>query len=136
MVTQFTIGVLGIQGAVSEHVLMMKQVMKNHNKKTQVEIIRKKNELESVQGLIIPGGESTTISHFLLSNDLHDPIKEKVQEHLLTVMGTCAGCVLVSSALENDSEDIILLELMDMKVKRNAFGRQRESFESNIKIKN
>ena len=135
MVKQISIGVLGIQGAISEHVLMMRKVMLHHGLKNNVHIVRKKTELDKVQGLIIPGGESTTISRFILSNNLYETIKERVQNQSLSVMGTCAGCVLVSSDMADKSKDITLLSLMDMKVKRNAFGRQRESFEQEIMIK-
>ena len=135
MVDHLSIGVLGIQGAISEHVLMMKQVMNQYEHGSTVSIIRNKRELEKTNGLIIPGGESTTISRFLLRNDLYDTIKMRAEEKSLAVMGTCAGCVLVSSKIVEESKDITLLSLMDMKVKRNAFGRQRESFEQMIPIK-
>jgi len=134
MVDQFAIGVLGIQGAISEHVQMMKQVMNNHNNASRVPIVRKKSDLDEISGLIIPGGESTTISRFLLQNDLNKIIKNRADEQSLSVMGTCAGCILVASDIVEKSKDITLLSLMDMKVQRNAFGRQRESFEHYLPI--
>ena len=134
MVDHLSIGVLGIQGAISEHVLMMKQVMNKRGQNSKVSIIRRKREIDEVSGLIIPGGESTTISRFILRNDLYDAIRIRAREKSLSVMGTCAGCVLVSSEIVEENKDIKLLSLMDIKVKRNAFGRQRESFEQMISI--
>lgn len=135
MVDRLSIGVLGIQGAISEHVLMMKQVMIKQGQGSKVKIIRKKTELDEISGLIIPGGESTTISRFILRNDLFEPITERARDQSLSVMGTCAGCVLVASEIVEESKDIKLLSLMGMKVKRNAFGRQRESCEQMVTIK-
>ena len=135
MVNQLKIGVLGIQGAISEHVSMMKQITNQQGNKTKISIIRTKSELKDIAGLIIPGGESTTISRFLLRNDLHNIIRKRVTDHTLSVMGTCAGCVLVASNIVDQGKELTLLSLMNMRVKRNAFGRQRESFEQNIHIK-
>jgi 5'-phosphate synthase pdxT subunit len=134
MVKQLKIGILGIQGAISEHVSIMKQILNHQDNKSKISIIRTKSELEDISGLIIPGGESTTISRFLLRNDLHNFIKKRVNDHSLSVMGTCAGCVLVASEIDDQGKELTLLSLMNMKVKRNAFGRQRESFEQNIHI--
>lgn len=134
MVTPITIGVLGIQGAISEHVQMMQHSAKQHQYNCSVVVVRNHADLARIDGLIIPGGESTTISKFLLKNDLHQQIQQRVQNQTLSVMGTCAGCILVASEIEGPSFDLSLLSLMDMKVKRNAFGRQKESFEKTIQI--
>ena len=97
--------------------------------------VRKAEGLEQVSCLIIPGGESTTISKLLLRSGLHDSIIKRAEEGM-PLMGTCAGCVLL--AKEGDEEvrktGIELLGLMDMAVDRNAFGRQRESFEAPLEI--
>lgn len=135
MVKQVSIGVLGIQGAISEHVSIMKQVFSSYNLIEDVPVIRRKEDLENIQGLIIPGGESTTISRFLLRKGLSDVIKERVENGSLSVMGTCAGCVLVAKNMIEKDKDITLLGLLDIEVRRNAFGRQRESFEQKISIK-
>lgn len=104
--------------------------------KGSVITIRKVEELEQVSCVIIPGGESTTISKLLLRSGLHDLIKKRAEEGM-PLMGTCAGCVLL--AKEGDEEvhktGTNLLGLMDMAVDRNAFGRQRESFEAPLEIK-
>ncbi len=103
--------------------------------KGSVITIRKAEELEQASCAIIPGGESTTISKLLLRSGLHDLIVKRAEEGM-PVMGTCAGCVLL--AKEGDEEvrktGTKLLGLMDMSVDRNAFGRQRESFEAPLEI--
>ncbi|MBS3749774.1 MAG: pyridoxal 5'-phosphate synthase glutaminase subunit PdxT, partial [Candidatus Thermoplasmatota archaeon] len=130
-----TIGVIGIQGAVSEHVAMMKQVFSdNDDVKGNVNVIQASDSLDGVDGVILPGGESTTISRVLMSSGLFDEIKDRVANDSLAIMGTCAGCILLASELEVSDDQIKLLELMNMKVQRNAYGRQKESFEQNLNI--
>jgi len=135
MVESASIGVLGIQGAISEHVSMVNTVYEKENITNKALIIRNKTDISQVQGLIIPGGESTTISRFLINNNLHGIIKKRVAESSLSVMGTCAGCILIAQKISDQVKDIIPLELIDIAVLRNAFGRQRESFEKEIHIK-
>ena len=136
MVTDLSIGVLGIQGAISEHVSMMQEVFKKNNRKEPVRIVRNYAELSQVKGLIIPGGESTTISLFLLHNGLHEIIRDRIQnDKSFCVMGTCAGCALLASEITDNKKDLKPLSALDMNVKRNAFGRQRDSFEKIIDIK-
>ena len=97
--------------------------------------VRKPAELEKVDALALPGGESTTISKLLAKFGLHEPIRERALEGM-PVMGTCAGCIIM--AREGDAQvggtGTRLLELMDMRVSRNAFGRQRESFEAPVRV--
>lgn len=113
------IGILSIQGDVSEHLCIAEKALKEMNVRgTAVPV---KNNLD-VDALIIPGGESTAIFKVMQKTGLSDKIKKTS----LPVMGTCAGCVLM---------DRKHLGLMDMDVERNAFGRQKESFEADIKIK-
>ncbi|MBU4256314.1 MAG: pyridoxal 5'-phosphate synthase glutaminase subunit PdxT [Thermoplasmatales archaeon] len=113
------IGVLSIQGDVSEHLSIVEKALKEMN--IGGNAVPVKNSL-GVDALIIPGGESTAIFKVMQKTGLSDKIK-KVN---IPVMGTCAGCVLM---------DRKHLGLMDMDVERNAFGRQKESFEADIKIK-
>jgi len=134
MVKKTSIGVLGIQGAISEHVTIMNDAYSKENYTEKTHIIRKKEDLQEVNGLIIPGGESTTISRFLVSNNLHEVIRKRVRDHSLAVMGTCAGCILIAKNIKDQVKDIITLKLIDITVIRNAFGRQRESFEQDICI--
>lgn len=129
------IGVVAVQGAVSEHIEALERAFEDMGKKGTAVPIRRKDDLERIDGLIIPGGESTTISKLLGKFELFDGIRKRVEEGM-PLMGTCAGCVAL--AKEGDEEvrktDTRLLELMDMTVKRNAFGRQKESFELDIEI--
>ncbi len=87
--------------------------------------IRKPCDLENIQGLILPGGESTTMSKLLLDFHLLEPIKEKIIKGL-PVLGTCAGLILLAKEVENDP--ITTLGVMNITVKRNAYGRQLDSF--------
>jgi 5'-phosphate synthase pdxT subunit len=130
------IGVIAHQGAVSEHVDTMNRLFSQNNIEGQAIQIRTKEALKDLSGLIIPGGESTTISKLLKQTDMTQKIRSLAEEGL-PIFGTCAGCILL--AKEGDEEvkksQTELLELMDMKVTRNAFGRQKESFETDLTIK-
>lgn len=135
MVRKISVGVIGIQGAISEHVTTMKKALKKTNTSGRVFVIKNPMEIEDIDALILPGGESTTISRILYKSGLHDAITKKVEENNLPIMGTCAGCVILASEMIDNTKDVKLLSAMDMHVKRNAFGRQRESFEQIIEIK-
>ena len=135
MVKEISIGVIGIQGAVSEHLATMERALKEKNIPGRVFIIKNKQNINDVDALILPGGESTTISRILYKSGLHDAISKRIKENNLPVMGTCAGCVILSSETSDNEKDVKLLSAMNTCVKRNAFGRQKHSFEKNIKIK-
>ena len=131
------VGVISVQGAISEHVDAV------HRAATELGVsnilvvnIRTAQELDNINALIIPGGESTTISKLLVKFGLHDRIIERVHDDALPVLGTCAGCIVLASEgdLEVDKTQTKLIGLMTMRVTRNAFGRQRESFESEINV--
>jgi len=134
MVRKLTIGVIGIQGAVSEHVKILQKTYNKTDIKGNIIIINHKDQIKKIDGLIIPGGESTTISKILVKSNIYDEIYKKIKDNNLAIMGTCAGCVLLANALVENNQDIKLLKAIDMTVKRNAFGRQKESFEYNINI--
>ena len=134
MVKKLSIGVIGIQGAVEEHIQSMKQVFEKTNTPGEVFPIKHKEEIKKIDGLIIPGGESTTISRILFQKELHKEIKKRVKNDNLPIMGTCAGCVILAKKINDDNHDVKLLGLMDIEVTRNAFGRQKESFEQTIQI--
>ena len=134
MVKKVSIGVLGIQGAISEHITSMTNVLKETNISGEVFFVKYKKEIDDIDALILPGGESTTISKNLYKSDLHDAIIKRIEENSLPIMGTCAGCVLLAKELVDNNKDVKLLHAMDMQVERNAFGRQKESFEKNIDI--
>lgn len=119
------IGVLAAQGAFAEHIKVLNQL------DTEARPVRLPRELKGVDGLIIPGGESTTISRLIAAYELEDEIKALAREGK-PVFGTCAGMILLSGDISGNTTRV--LGLMDIRVKRNAFGRQRDSFETELAI--
>ena len=119
------IGVLAAQGAFSEHIAVLRQLG------VDAFPIRLPQELTGLDGLIIPGGESTSISRLMLSYNLTDEIR-RLAGNGLPIFGTCAGMILL--AKDNSNSDVEPLGVMDIKVKRNAFGRQKDSFETELSI--
>jgi 5'-phosphate synthase pdxT subunit len=117
------IGVLGLQGAVREHVKAIEQCG------AQAVVIKKKEELESVDGLILPGGESTTMRRLIDRYDLMDELRSFAKSGK-PMFGTCAGLILLAKKLEGYEQPH--LGVMDVTVERNSFGRQRESFEAEL----
>ena len=134
MVNKINIGVVSIQGAISEHITSMQKTLEEKNTPGKVFTVKYKEDLDKVDALILPGGESTTISKILDILDLYNIIIKRISENDLPIMGTCAGCVLLANELSEEVKDVKLLKAMDMRVIRNAFGRQKESFEKNIDI--
>lgn len=124
------IGVLALQGDVSEHVLALERAA---NGKVQVVEVRKSGQIEECQALVLPGGESTTICRQLKSGGLIEELKAAALSGK-PILATCAGLVLVSQEVEGEGR-VKPLGLMDIKINRNAFGPQRESFEADLQIK-
>jgi 5'-phosphate synthase pdxT subunit len=128
-------GVVALQGDVSEHVVAVERCMRYLDVKGKVTLVRRKGEVPRLDALILPGGESTTISRLMLSKGI-DAEVVAFAERGGAIMGTCAGAILLAN--EGDEQvrktSTRLLGLMDMKVSRNAFGRQRESFEVDLEI--
>ncbi|MFD9627151.1 pyridoxal 5'-phosphate synthase glutaminase subunit PdxT [Peribacillus muralis] len=120
-----TIGVLGLQGAVEEHVNQI------DSSGVQAIIVKKPSQLNEIDGLIIPGGESTTMRKLMDRYGFMEPIKTFFEQKK-PIFGTCAGMVLAANKLSGDEK--AYLELMDISVKRNGFGRQRDSFEADLSI--
>ena len=119
------IGVLSLQGDFAEHLQVL------HGLKVEATQVRLPKDLDELDGLIIPGGESTTISKLMLSYNLMQTIREKAHAGL-PVMGTCAGMILLARGTSDPTLET--LQLMDIGVKRNAFGRQVDSFEADIAV--
>jgi len=119
------IGVLALQGAFAEHLAILRQLG------VETVPVRLPRELVGLDGLIIPGGESTSIAKLILGDGLAAKIKKQAEDGL-PVFGTCAGMIL----LANDVSDSTVpsLGLLKVKVRRNAFGRQRDSFETELEI--
>ncbi|WP_026050949.1 pyridoxal 5'-phosphate synthase glutaminase subunit PdxT [Clostridium tunisiense] len=122
-----TIGVLGIQGAVSEHI----DKLRSFNEVKAI-VVKTKEELNLVQGIIIPGGESTAIGKLLEDFSLIEPLRERIEKGL-PVWGTCAGMILLAKKISKDPK--AYLKVMNIEVKRNAYGSQLESFQEQKIIK-
>jgi pyridoxal 5'-phosphate synthase pdxT subunit len=118
------VGVLALQGSFAEHINALRRLGVD-----AVEV-RVPEHLEGIQGLVVPGGESTTIGKLLLSSGLLNPLRQAASG--LPVYGTCAGMILLAKDI--GGLDQPLLGLMDITVRRNAFGRQVESFEEGLHI--
>jgi len=117
------IGVLALQGSFNEHQDILQQLG------VQVVQVRLAQQLDDLNGLIIPGGESTTIGKLAVDFGLLKPLKEFGKSH--AIWGTCAGSIFLSKDAHRQQP---LLELMDIQVERNAFGRQIDSFEIDLEI--
>jgi len=119
------IGVLCVQGAVREHVAALEKCG------VEVQCVKKKEQFAALDGLVIPGGESTTIGKLVARNGLAEPILQMIEEGK-PVYGTCAGLILLAREIEGSEQ--FTLGSMDIRVARNAFGRQRESFEELLPV--
>jgi len=118
------IGVLGFQGSVSEHAAMLKKA------KAEPKIVKSLEDIKEVNGLVIPGGESTVIARFIREKGLEKEISK------IPVFGTCAGAIIFAKVIVGEKKGFEnIAPRIDMTVERNAYGRQRESFEDEINIK-
>lgn len=114
------VGILGMQGAIAEHKFKLEQIAD-----VKAKIVKTLDDLNHIDGLILPGGESTAMGKLLDYFSLTNPLKQKI-EMGLPVWGTCAGLILLAKKIEN--EDIAHLATMDITVRRNAYGSQLDSF--------
>ncbi|MGD9235999.1 MAG: pyridoxal 5'-phosphate synthase glutaminase subunit PdxT [Desulfobacterales bacterium] len=117
------IGVLALQGAFSEHIHMLRQL------DVETVEVRLPEELKNLDGIIIPGGESTTIGKLAVQYQLMDPLRQFSGNK--PVWGTCAGMILMAKSIGMDQP---LLGTMDIVVERNAYGRQKESFQEDVYV--
>lgn len=134
------IGVLAVQGDVLEHVEMMDIVLAQNNCTIKTIKVKSPEQLDQLDGLIIPGGESTVMSRLIdetrFGKKLIDKIREKVKSGM-AIFGTCAGTIMLS---KTSSDKVVkgfiqtLLELMDIEVLRNTYGRQQNSFERDLHV--
>lgn len=120
------IGVLALQGAVREHVNSLQ------SPGVDVIVVKKVEQLADIDGLVLPGGESTTMRRLIDKYHFFEPLKTFAQSGK-PVFGTCAGLILMANRLVGQEKGH--LEIIDMLVERNAFGRQRESFEAELMVK-
>jgi pyridoxal 5'-phosphate synthase pdxT subunit len=121
------IGVLALQGDTREHLAVLQSLG------AEPIPVRRASELDGVAGLVLPGGESTTMAKLLVAFELLDPIRERIKDGMPTY-GSCAGMILLADRIEDGVVGQQTIGGMDVTVRRNAFGRQVESFEADIGI--
>ncbi len=131
------VAVVGVQGDVEEHIFATRKAMENLGISGEVIATRKAGIVSKSDAVIIPGGESTTISKLIFRDGIADEIIQ-LAECDGPIMGTCAGLIILSKFGDEQVEKTgtRLLRLLNIKVRRNAFGRQRESFQTKLQIKN
>ncbi|MGY1942089.1 pyridoxal 5'-phosphate synthase glutaminase subunit PdxT [Nocardia asiatica] len=120
-----TIGVLALQGDVREHVAALARCG------AEPVLVRRSSELAAVDALVLPGGESTAISKLLTVFELLEPVRARLREGM-PAFGSCAGMILLASEVLDTRPDAEHLSGIDMTVRRNAFGRQVDSFETDL----
>lgn len=126
---------LAVQGAFQEHERVLEQVLEDREEPGKVTQVRTVDQARRCDGFVLPGGESTTMDKLIASSGVRDVLVDRV-EGGVPVLATCAGAILVSSEgdVEVQRTETKLLGLLDASVERNAFGRQRESFEASLRV--
>ena len=122
-----TIGILALQGAFRAHELSVRRLGADSLQ------VRTPDDLDRVDALVMPGGESTTMSHLLTTSQLFDPIAKRLADDMPT-FGTCAGMILLSTHVHDAREDQRSFACLDVDVRRNAYGRQVDSFEADLDV--
>ena len=117
-------GVLALQGDFAKHQAMLQLL------KIETVLVKNPKDLHGCEGLIIPGGESTTLTKLIQKCNMYEPIREFAEKH--PIMGTCAGAIMVASSV--DDQRIEPLQLIDISVVRNAYGRQIDSFVTQVDV--
>jgi 5'-phosphate synthase pdxT subunit len=121
------VGVLGLQGDFREHLAMLRSLGANASD------VRRPEDVERIDGLVIPGGESTTMGKLMVDYHVDEPIARRFAEGKLAIYGTCAGMILLARDIAG-YRDQFSLGLLDVTVQRNAFGRQKESSEEDLVV--
>lgn len=122
------IGVLAFHGDVVEHIQATQLAASNLKLNIEIKSVRTKKDLQNLDGLIIPGGESTTLSNLCLKEDMFEGMRK-----IKNIFGTCAGAIMLAKTVHHKMLGQQTLELMDIEIDRNAYGRQSDSFEEIIK---
>ena len=120
-----TIGVFALQGDVREHLRTLADLG------VEATAVRRPSELDACDALVIPGGESTTMAKLARTFDLFEPIRQRLKEGM-PAFGTCAGMIMLADHIEDGTRDQETLGGLDITVRRNAFGRQVDSFEGDV----
>ncbi|RLI12332.1 pyridoxal 5'-phosphate synthase glutaminase subunit PdxT [Candidatus Bathyarchaeota archaeon] len=130
------VGILAYQGGVAEHAFLVRKTLEELELQGEVVPVKKPHQLDGLHVIIIPGGESTTIGKLMHRFGLLEPLKQAIEDGL-PVFGTCAGAIMMAKEV---SDAVLgrtgqpLLAVMDIEVVRNYYGRQKDSFEVNVKI--
>ena len=122
-----TVGVLAVQGDVREHLRVLTALG------VRAITVRRTSELDECDGLVIPGGESTTMAKLARTFDLFEPIRQRLKDGM-PAFGTCAGKIMLADRIEDGAVDQETLGGLDVTVRRNAFGRQVDSFEGDLEF--
>ncbi|MAS54138.1 MAG: pyridoxal 5'-phosphate synthase glutaminase subunit PdxT [Nocardioides sp.] len=122
-----TIGVLALQGDVREHVAALARLG------VAASAVRRPSELAAVDGLVLPGGESTTMAKLARTFDLLEPLRHRIKDGM-PALGTCAGMILLADRIEGGAVGQESIGGLDITVRRNAFGRQVDSFEGDVEV--
>jgi 5'-phosphate synthase pdxT subunit len=121
------VGVLALQGAFDAHVQRLTEL------DLESRLVKNTSDLVDLDGIILPGGESTTMSNLLVTSDLGAELSKRLHDGL-PVFGTCAGMIMMARTIHDGRPDQISLDVMDIQVRRNGYGRQNDSFEQDISI--
>jgi len=121
------IGVLALQGGVTEHVATTTQALKNLKKNGEVILVRTKADLDKIEALIIPGGESTVLQKLCEREEIFEKMKT-----IPYLFGTCAGAIMLAKNVKNKALGQKTLTLMDIEIDRNGYGAQTDSFEETV----
>jgi 5'-phosphate synthase pdxT subunit len=121
------IGVLAVQGDVREHAAALTDLG------ADVTLVRRPGEVDRLDGLVVPGGESTTMDKLVRAFDLQEPLRRRIAEGL-PVFGSCAGMIMLADRIADGRPDQQTLGGLDVTVRRNAFGRQVDSFEQDLEF--
>jgi 5'-phosphate synthase pdxT subunit len=127
------IGVLALQGDFEAHIKALQQAAAQLGLEIEAKAVRLPKQLEELDGIIIPGGESTTIGKMIVLYGFEEVLQQKIREGF-PVWGTCAGLILLARETDNALAGQPLLASMHIRVRRNAFGSQRESFETDLSV--
>jgi pyridoxal 5'-phosphate synthase pdxT subunit len=122
-----TIGVLALQGDVREHLAMLERAG------ARTRAVRRPGELDEVDGIVMPGGESTTVSKLARAFDMFGPLSDRLRDGL-PAFGTCAGMIMLADRIEGGVAGQETFGGLDVVVRRNAFGRQVDSFEADLDV--
>ena len=122
------VGVLALQGDVAEHRDMLEELG------ADTVLVRRADQLDDLDGLVLPGGESTAIAHLLVTSGVRGALEERLANGL-SVFGTCAGLILLSSQILDGRSDQWSLGALPVSVRRNGYGRQIASFETTVEVK-